>query len=39
MRPLFTDMPQQERDDWASAAQSWRVTCLKDVGLKVEIEG
>jgi hypothetical protein len=39
MRPLWADMTESEREYWRTTAAGLRETTLKDVGLKVEIEG
>ena len=38
MRPLWADMPGDQKDGWINLAASVRATVFKDVGLKVEIE-
>jgi hypothetical protein len=39
IRQLWAEMEDIHREYWRRSASGWRETTLKDVGLKVEIEG
>ena len=37
VRPLWADLPEEEREGWRSTAAAFATTQLRDVGLKLEI--
>ena len=38
IRPLWADLPEEDRDGWRNMAASFRDTLLREVGLKLEVE-